>query len=81
MGKNPHRKVNSRNHAGNHTHPDEIQREIMEAEMRRAYSWNYYDNEIAEYVGCSARTVLRWRHRQDPPLPSNYDGPWLSAAG
>jgi len=47
------------------------EREIIEAEIRRAYSWNYFDTEIARYAGCSVKTVERWRAARQ--LPSNYD--------
>ena len=53
-----------------HRQPDAIEREILEAAIRRAYSWNYYDSEIARYAGCSEKTVERWRERRG--LPSNY---------
>ena len=44
--------------------------EIQNAQIRRAYSWNYFDTEIAVYAGCSIKTVERWRERRG--LPSNY---------
>lgn len=50
---------------------DPIARELLEAAIRRAYSWNYTDGEIAMYADCSDKTVQRWRAKHD--LPSNYE--------
>lgn len=54
-------------HAGPMTKEE---REVLEAQIRRAYSWSYYDGEIAAYAGCSIKTVTRWRERNG--LQSNY---------
>lgn len=61
----------SRVNSGNERRsPEEY--EIVKAHIRRAYGWNYTDNEIALYADCSSKTVSRWREERE--LPSNYEG-------
>jgi len=48
---------------------DPIQREVQEANIRRALRQKLSDREVGAYAGVSARTVLRYR--QAKRIPAN----------